>query len=144
MSVQENETAIRAIIEARAAAVRAGDVNAMMADVADDIVTFDVVDPLKDLGADSARKRAAQWMASYNGSIGWDSRDTQITTDGNVAFSHELSHVTGKLKTGAEVNMWFRTTLGFQRINGRWLVVHNHSSDPFDPESGKASLGLHP
>ena len=40
--------------------------------------------------------------------------------------------------------MWFRTTLGFRRIAGRWLIVHDHGSAPFNPESGKASLGLEP
>ncbi len=39
-----DESAIRQIIEARAKAVRAGDVDAMVANVADDVVMFDVID----------------------------------------------------------------------------------------------------
>ncbi len=42
-----NETEIRRIISARAKAVHDGDVEAMMSDVAEDVVTFDVVDPLR-------------------------------------------------------------------------------------------------
>ena len=68
----------------------------------------------------------------------------QITVDGDAAFSHSLSRVTGTLKAGAAVAMWFRTTLGFRRIGGRWLLVHEHSSVPFNAESGQASLGLEP
>ncbi len=68
----------------------------------------------------------------------------QIAADGDVAFSHALSRVTGKLRTGAEIDMWFRTTLGFRRIDGRWLIVHDHGSVPFNPESGQASLSLKP
>ena len=58
--------------------------------------------------------------------------------------NHGLSRVTGMLKSGQDVDMWFRMTLGFRRIVGRWLVVHDYGSDPFDPENGKASLGLKP
>ncbi len=67
-----------------------------------------------------------------------------VVASDDVAFGHSLSHVTGKLKKGTEVDMWFRSTLGFHKRDGRWLIVHDHGSDPFNPESGKASLGLKP
>jgi ketosteroid isomerase-like protein len=70
-------SAIRQIIEARAQAVRAGDVDAMVVNVADDVVMFDVIDPLRREG-----------------------RASRIAVDGDVAFGHALSRVTGKLKTG--------------------------------------------
>ena len=50
----------------------------------------------------------------------------------------------GTLKTGARIDMWFRKTLGLQRRDGTWLITHDHGSVPFNPESGKASLGLQP
>jgi ketosteroid isomerase-like protein len=132
------------IIEARAQAVRAGQVDAIMADVADDVVTFDVVDPLRRMGKLAARSRTAAWIDSYDGPIGFEIRDLQITVDGDVAFSHALNHVSGTLKAKATVDMWFRTTLGFRRIGGRWLVVHEHGSVPFNSDSLQASLGLQP
>ena len=144
MSTDESETAIRNIIDARDKAVHSGDIDAMMADVADGILTFDVVDPLRSEGKSAARNRAEAWIASYDGAIAWESRDVVVNASGDSAFSHALSHVTGKLKTGTTVDMWFRTTLGFRRNADRWLIVHEHSSSPFDPESGKASLGLKP
>ena len=55
-----------------------------------------------------------------------------------------LSRVRGTLKTGDPVDMWFRKTLGLQKRGGRWLIVHDHGSVPFDPESGRASLALKP
>ena len=139
-----SEAAIAEIIEARARAVRAGDVDAMMADVSDDVVIFDVVEPLCREGKTASRSRAAEWVASYDGAIDWEQRDVRITVDGDVGFSHALSRVTGRLKTGARVDMWFRTTLGFRRAGGRWRITHDHGSVPFDPSSGKASLALRP
>lgn len=135
---------IRRIIDARAAAVRKGNVEVMLADVADDIVMFDVVDPLCRMGKASSRARAHEWIASYDGPITWEDRDLRIVASDTVAFSHSLSHVTGRLKTGNNVDMWFRSTLGFERRDGRWWIVRDHGSDPFDPGTGKASLGLKP
>ena len=144
MSDAKSEAEIRAIIEARASAVRASDVEAMMANVVDDVVIFDVVDPLRRVGKAASRERATEWVASYEGPISWENRDVRVEADGDAAFSYALSRVTGKLKSGAEVDMWFRTTLGLRRTGGRWLIVHSHGSVPFDPESGQASLGLNP
>jgi hypothetical protein len=43
------------------------------------------------------------------------------------------------LKTGAEVSMWVRATLGCRR-----LIVHDHESVPFDAETGQALISLNP
>ena len=144
MTDANSEATIRAIIKARADAVRAGDVEALMADVADDVVTFDVVDPLRREGKTSSRERAAQWLESYDKPPNWENRDVNVTTDGDMAFCYGLSRVTGTLKTGSAIDMWFRTTLGFRRTGGFWQIIHDHGSVPFDPESGKASLALAP
>jgi ketosteroid isomerase-like protein len=141
---ENNAEPIARIIEARAQAVRAGQVDAIMADVADDIVTFDVVDPLRRTGKPAAHSRTVAWLESYDGPIGLEIRDLQITVDGDVAFTHALNRVTGRLKANATVDMWFRTTLGFRRSGGRWLIVHEHGSVPFNPENLQASLGLKP
>lgn len=139
-----SEAAIRRIIDARAAAVHAGHVDAMMADVAEDVVMFDLVDPLRRKGKALSHERAVQWLETYDGPPSWENRDVIVATDGDVGFSFSLSHVAGTLKTGSPIDMWFRNTLGFRRTGGRWQIVHDHGSVPFDPASGKASLALQP
>ena len=138
------EAEIRRIIEAHAAAVWRGDVESMLADIADDVVVFDVVDPLRRIGLATARARATEWVASYDGTITWDNRDIAIVVDEAVGFASMLSRVTGTLKTGDRVDMWFRKTLGLQKRGERWLITHDHGSVPFAPETGQASLGLEP
>jgi len=44
----------------------------------------------------------------------------------------------------AKVDMWWRATNCFRKIDGKWVVAHGHSSEPFDMESGKALLDLKP
>jgi PhnB protein len=40
--------------------------------------------------------------------------------------------------------MWFRETIGYQRIGGTWKVTHQHSSVPLDMNSTQARLDLQP
>lgn len=39
---------------------------------------------------------------------------------------------------GTTSNMWLRTTLTFQNVNGHSLIVHEHGSEPFDIKAMKA------
>jgi ketosteroid isomerase-like protein len=36
------------------------------------------------------------------------------------------------------MDMWSRGTRVFRRRDGRWQMIHQHVSFPFDPASGKA------
>ena len=139
-----DQTTIRAIIDARCASVSSGEIETSMADVDDNIVVFDVVDPLFHRGKSSALARAKEWHASFVRPPRLKVRDVEVFVAGDLAFTCFLSHASGEQKTGQRVDMWFRTTLGFQRKNGRWWIVHEHDSVPFDPMKGQASLGLHP
>jgi ketosteroid isomerase-like protein len=83
-------------------------------------------------------------MDGYEGPIGYELRDLTVSCAGNVAWSHSLNRVVGTLKNGRPVDMWFRDTTGFERVDGRWLVVHDHLSEPFDMQSFQAKLDLRP
>ncbi len=139
-----DQDTIRAIIDARGAAVSNGDVETSMADIDESVVMFDVVDPLRHIGKASSLARARSWRATFEQPPRLETRDVEVFLSGDVAFSHFLSHVSGTQKTGQKVEMWFRTTLGFERRQGRWRIVHEHGSVPFNPESGQVSLGLRP
>src|SRR3984893_4640417 len=139
-----NEAQIRAIIDDRAKAVRARDVNGAMTHYAPDILSFDVVNPLQHVGSDSSRQRAEEWFSSFQGPIVYEIRDLSITAGETLAFSHSLSHVSATRTDGGQLDMWWRTTVCFHKIDGKWMVTHEHHSVPFDVESGKASLDLKP
>src|SRR5262245_61728556 len=63
---------------------------------------------------------------------------------GTLAFVHSLNHVSGTLPSGHTSDLWLRWTACFRRIDGVWLVVHNHASVPADLEHGQAVLNLRP
>ena len=139
-----DEARIRELIEERVGAIRARDVDALMRGHAPDVVTFDALDPLRYEGSEAVGERAAQWLSWYQGPVGYEVRDLSVTAGGEAAFCHYLYRVTGTMTNGSEVDMWVRSTLCFRKTDGAWVVAHEHTSVPFDAESGKASIDLKP
>ena len=140
----EDEAQIRTIINERVRAVRDKDIKALLSNHALDILSFDVINPLQYIGADTVRERAEKWFASYQGSIGYEIQDLSITTGDDVSFGHYLFRGSGTLINGGKAEMWVRATVCLRKIDDKWMIVHEHQSVPFDPETGKASLNLKP
>jgi ketosteroid isomerase-like protein len=88
---QRFETEIRNLMDDRVRAVRAKDVEGAMSLIAPEIVAFDVTNPLRYSGSDVVRKRLEQWFSSFDDPIGFEIRDLNIETGGDVAFSHSLT-----------------------------------------------------
>jgi ketosteroid isomerase-like protein len=143
-SKANDEAQIRALIEGRVKAIHAKDINALMSNHASDIMSFDALPPLQYVGSDKVKERAEEWFSWYQGPIGYEIRDLSITTGDTVAFCHYLYRVSGTMTNGRGVDMWVRSTVCYRKIDGKWMVAHEHTSVPFDAESGKASLNLHP
>ncbi len=125
-------------------AIHAKDVDAIMSGYSKNVSLFDVVEPLQYFGLDAVRARVAEWFSSFEGPIDCEMHDLRIATDNDVAFSHSLNHVTGTTKDGKSLDMWWRATVCFRRMDDRWMVTHEHNSVPFNPGTGQASLYLKP
>jgi uncharacterized protein (TIGR02246 family) len=139
-----DEARIRALIDDQAKAIRARDIGGSVSRCAPDILLFDVVNPLQSVGSDAARKRVTEWFATFQGPIGYELRDLSITTGDDVAFSHSLNRVSATTTDGEKLEMWWRATVCYRKLDGRWMVTHEHASVPFDRKSGRASLDLEP
>jgi ketosteroid isomerase-like protein len=139
-----DEAKIRELLDAWVQALRSGDVDAIVSRQAPDVVSFDVVDPLRYVGSDKTRRRAHDWVSSFQGPVGLEMRELSVTVGKDVAFAHSLNRVSGRMVDGQAIAMWLRSTVCFRKIDGAWTVAHQHNSVPFDGESGRASLGLEP
>ena len=139
-----DEAQIRALLDERVQAIQAKDVDTLISAAAPDVVSFDALPPLQRIGADAVRARAEEWLGWYDGPVGYEMRDLRITAGADTAFASYLYRVTGMMTNGSQVDMWVRSTLGLQKRNGRWTIAHEHTSVPFDAESGKAAVDLAP
>jgi len=139
----EAEALIRQRVEGAVKALRAKDIDGVMSLYAPNLVSFDIVPPLRYVGADNKRRAWVEAFAAYT-RFDYEVRDLKVTTHGELAFVHSLNHVNGTLASGQVTDMWLRWTACFQRIDGVWLVVHDHVSVPADFMNGGAATNLTP
>ena len=138
-----NEAQIRALMEDWADAVRSKDIDRLLSHYALDMVAFDAWGPLR-VDLPTMRTHWEQCFAGHDGPVGLEHHEVQITAGDDVAFVHCLICMHGKLRDGNEHTFWGRGTICFKKIDGRWLVTHEHASAPFDPMSGEACMNLEP
>jgi uncharacterized protein (TIGR02246 family) len=135
---------IHKLVEQRLEAIRSKDVEQSTSMMTADYLLFDVVDPLQSKGASAARNRAKEWFATFQGPIGYEIQDLQISAGDGVGFSHGLNHVSATKLDGNLLDMWWRATVCYRKVDGRWQISHEHNSVPFSVTNGKASLDLKP
>lgn len=134
------ESQVRERIDSLVTSLRAKDINALMAHYAPSVVTFDLM-PLQCQGVDAYRKNFEAWFASVQGPIDFEIHDVHFTTSEDVAFAHYLGRVRSARTTGEKNDYWVRVTAGFRKMNGRWMITHEHVSVPFmDMETMQAAL----
>lgn len=137
------EAAVKALLADWTAAANAGDLDAIAACYAPDIVAFDAIFQLQFKGVAAYR---AHWQACLSTcqSMVFEIHDPTIAAAGDIGFVHYLAYCGGTGLDGTEHHGWMRATIGCRKIDGRWLVTHEHFSAPFDPISGKALFELQP
>jgi PhnB protein len=137
------EAQIRGVLDDWARAIRAKDASGVMAHYAPHSVMFDLAPPLISTGADAQRLQA--WFSTWQGPLGYEIRDLDITAGDDVAFCHGLSRLSGTKTDGEKADVWFRQTLCLRKIGGAWRIAHQHESVPFYMDgSYRAAVDLKP
>ena len=136
-----DEVDIRQLIGRLTDAIRTMDLEAMKSIYAPDIVTFDVTGPLQRVGAEAKQENWTEAFEAFQPPIGYEIRDLTIFSGGDMAFAHGLARLSGTLKNGAAGGgFWVRFTGCLRKIDGHWLIAHDHASVPLDLASGRAAL----
>jgi uncharacterized protein (TIGR02246 family) len=128
-----DEEQIRNLIEEWAAAVHRGDLDAVLAHHSEDIVMFDVPPPYEGVRGIEAYRETwppfFEWQAK-GASFAIESLD--VTAGGDVAYAHALLRCGTPQELAENPAKRLRLTLGLRKEDGRWIVVHEHHSFPFD------------
>lgn len=138
----KDQADIKALEDRFVAAFKAKDVNAVMACYASDqsLIVFDAVPPRQYTGAPAYRKDFEDFFAMSPGPVDLSMSDLDITVGGDVAYSHNIQHATLTDKDGKKMEMTVRVTDGYKKINGGWLISHEHVSVPVDLVTLKPDL----
>lgn len=137
------EEEIRRLIDQWHKAVLARDLDGIVSHYAPDMVAYDAVGRLRYKGAEEYRRH---WEACFAmcADMTFELHDVNVVAGDDVAFCYSLSRCGSTDEKGEERVGWMRATVGYRRIGGRWQVVHEHVSAPFDPATGQALFHLEP
>lgn len=118
---------IRAIHDRWSDRTAAKDLDGLMADIADDVVSYEHQAPLQYVGVDAVRESCRRGLAATDGTVTFAVPDLTVRVDGDLAVAWGLNRTT---LDGTE--SWSRGTRVFARRGGRWQMVHQHVSFPVD------------
>lgn len=138
--MSEEADPVTQALDAYAAAVYAKDVDAFVAIYADDVHIFDSWGQWEYSGIDAWRDMATGWF----GSLG-DERvqvtfaDVGSAVGDTAAVGHAAVTFTAVSPAGERLRSTTnRMTVGLEKRNGSWTIVHEHTSLPIDMATGQA------
>jgi len=134
---------VRDMIERWAAGVRARDVDAVLSRHAPELLMFDVVGPVRLQGLDAYRRTWLDQFFPWHGGTGrFELVDLKVSAGADVAFATALLECAGT-EDGQEVAFTLRLTIGLEKRNGGWIVLHEHHSQPLDFDPGRIGAVSH-
>jgi uncharacterized protein (TIGR02246 family) len=125
-----DEEAVRDLIEAWADAVRRRDYAGILRSHAADFVMFDVPPPFKSVGLDAYRKTWDLFFSWSSGPVRFDIQEMDVTAGADVAFAFASMRCEGPDADGMPEPLDFRLTMGLRKIDGWWMIAHEHHSVP--------------
>jgi len=143
---ESDEAEIRAMEAAMIKAFAAKDLdNALAAYVQDEtLFVFDAIPPRQYVGIKAWRADNEGFVGLFQGPLKAEMSDLSVTTNGKLGFGHNIQRFSGADKSGKPIDMTFRVSDGYKKINGKWMIVEEHISFPVDITTGKADLSSKP
>ena len=125
----DDATQVRTLIERWAKAVHAGDLDAVLADHADDIVMFDIPPPEE--GVRGIEAYSATWPPFFQWQrqgASFEIVSLDVIAGDDVAFAHALLRCGTPEELKQDPARRLRLTIGLRKQGGRWAVTHEHHS----------------
>jgi uncharacterized protein (TIGR02246 family) len=135
-----NEAAVRTQIEAWLDASRTMDLEALRACYVPDMVSYDCHSAFQFRGIDAYSKHLEMCFSHMVAPAIIDVHDLSVTADEHLAFCHLTMRCGCTSISGSKHSSWLRSTVCLRKIDGKWLIAHDHCSAPFDPMTEKAML----
>ncbi len=134
--------AIKALEKNFVAGVNAKDVAKIMSNYehSPNLVVFDVLPPRQYDGWEAYKKDWEGVLAGCSGAPKMEMTDLSIQAGKDFGFGHSIQHLACVQKNGKPMDLTVRVSDGYRKIDGKWLIAHEHVSVPVDLATGKADL----
>ena len=122
-----SESEVRGLIERWMDAIRANDLALVVEPHNDDVVFYDVPPPEEIRGIEEYRRSWADFLQWLSKTGRFKFNDLQVHAGNEIAFAHGVVTC-----AGGDGSQPFpvRVTLGLRKVDGRWLIAHEHHSVP--------------
>ena len=135
-----DEAEIRTMIDAWSRALEARDLDGLVANYAPDALLFDVKPPFRTEGPQAIRRVWEACLPYFPDAFESERRDLRLTVGDVVAFCHGLHHVKPINQPDHPAGQtWVRVTACYRKVEGRWVIAHEHVSMPFDCATGQVA-----
>jgi uncharacterized protein (TIGR02246 family) len=127
-----DESRIRVLLEAWAAAVRRHDLPAILAHHEPDMVMFDVPPPLQCKGIEAYVQTWELFFRYHKPGAAFDIEELAVTAGHDVAFAVAIMRCgpDSSSNPADKDGFLFRLTVGLQKVDGDWRIAHEHHSVP--------------
>jgi uncharacterized protein YndB with AHSA1/START domain/ketosteroid isomerase-like protein len=135
---------IRSLFDAWFEASERKDLDAAMAPIASDIVSYEHSIPLEVRDVESMRAECKTGFDRSGPEFRWDIPDLRVIVQGDLAVTWGLNRMADYAGGVLQTEMWSRGTRIFRRFEGEWRMIHQHVSFPMDPATGMARFDMVP
>jgi ketosteroid isomerase-like protein len=135
---------LRALFAEWFRAASAKNIEGAMEPIAENIVSYEHEAPLQYVGADNVRQVCQRGFDAVGDRFSWDVPDLKIIVSGDLAVTWGLNRMRSERPDAPPAESWSRGTRIFRRIGGKWRMIHQHVSFPYDPKNGTAATDLRP
>ncbi|MEU5675263.1 nuclear transport factor 2 family protein [Micromonospora sp. NPDC047753] len=126
------------------ASTAAGDLDGLMAGIADEVISYEHIAPLQYNGLSQVREVCERGLNTGTGEVSWHIPDLAVLAEGSLAVAWGLNRIRFDGPEGESTETWSRGTRVFRRAGETWVMVHQHLSYPCDPQTGAALANLRP
>lgn len=125
-----DEAAIRKLVEEWARAVRAKNIEGILANHSSEMLMFDVPPPLASKGIDAYRKTWDVFFSWSDDPVVFNFDEMDIAAGDDVAYVTALMRCAGTETNRKRIRLEFRLTVGLRKMDGQWVIMHEHHSIP--------------
>ena len=132
---------IRAVEQRWIKALKTKDIESIMAPYApdDNLLIINAIPQHPSAGAKAYRRDWEDFLAAFPGPIRARMNGVTLSVEGNLSYAHATIRILAADRSHKTVDLTMRVTDVMRKIDGKWMIVHEHVSFPVDLANGKLS-----